>query len=60
MYSNYPNNLLDALIKLHKKKSEKLLTDKHSVFVWVSGVLDDWDDICPLFCNIYEITPASM
>lgn len=35
-------------------------TNKHSVFMWMSGVFYNWNDICSFFRYIYEITARSV
>lgn len=35
-------------------------TDKHSVFVGVSGVLDDWDDVGSLLRDVEKISAGSV
>ena len=36
------------------------LTDEHAVFVGVSGVLNDGDDVSPLLGDVDEVTAGAM
>ena len=40
--------------------SHKSLTNEHPVLVWVSGVLNDRDDVCPLLGHIDQVPPTAM
>lgn len=50
----------DIWLKLSPPTLWVILTNKHSVFVWMSGILYNWDNVGPFLCYIDQISTTSV